>query len=400
MSRSQPELKLAPANHPPGPLYCQGQHSAADTKRPVVRIGFKLIIAILISILIAEGLLRLTVAGTDLAFQHDFVDDPHLPFKPVPESAATDPLSSEFQHVYEHNSLGLRDEEHETEKKAGVFRVLAIGDGFTYGQGAPFDSTYPALLERKLNSRQNAKTQVEIIKAGVPRYYPEPERILLEHYGLRFSPDLILAAFTPNDILDTHIGTDAVTIEAPPAYLLKREVKLLGQAGDFLYRKVASFRILWQHFVSQGLWKAFRHPPERGLLNNPDALLRAWTKIEAEFGEMAKLARRHQAQIVFIHIPGKGPWSKDAAFAAKRLSEWCRANTFRFIDTLPALEEASRSKPTHWPQNGHCTPAGYKAIADAVFANLIDWQLVPEANAPPRPVPSRRMTKRSGGKKR
>ncbi len=45
---------------------------------------------------------------------------------------------------------------------------------------------------------------MEIIKAGIPRFFPRPERLLLEHEGHTFQPDLILVGFVPNDVMDTY----------------------------------------------------------------------------------------------------------------------------------------------------------------------------------------------------
>ena len=41
------------------------------------------------------------------------------------------------------------------------------------------------------------------------RYWPEPEALMLEHYGLRYSPDLVIVGVLPNDFVDTRVGPQA-----------------------------------------------------------------------------------------------------------------------------------------------------------------------------------------------
>ena len=49
--------------------------------------------------------------------------------------------------TYRINSLGLRGPETTRSKPAGVFRVLALGDSFTFGAGVRAEHAWPAVLE-------------------------------------------------------------------------------------------------------------------------------------------------------------------------------------------------------------------------------------------------------------
>src|ERR1041385_5795637 len=48
----------------------------------------------------------------------------------------------EFNYVYKTNSLGIREREFPKEKDDSVTRIITIGDSFTDGVGAPYDSSY------------------------------------------------------------------------------------------------------------------------------------------------------------------------------------------------------------------------------------------------------------------
>ena len=150
-----------------------------------------------------ELLVRLLNLAPPLPKQYgNFVNDTYLPYKPRPSSTISG-RTDEFDFEYKHNSLGFRDVEHTLAKPEGVFYILGLGDSFTYGVGISFEESYLFRLEKMLNERQGEHPKIEIIKAGIPRFFPEAERLVLQHYGIKFNPDLILIGFLVNDVMDT-----------------------------------------------------------------------------------------------------------------------------------------------------------------------------------------------------
>jgi hypothetical protein len=83
-----------------------------------------------------------------------------------PENAIDSYHQPEFDYEIRTNSLGFRDIEHPLGKAAGELRILAIGDSFTEGQGAPFDQTWLSVLGRNLN-RPETTHQYTVMAAGV-----------------------------------------------------------------------------------------------------------------------------------------------------------------------------------------------------------------------------------------
>ena len=197
-----------------------------------------ILISLGIGLLIAEMILRVFHLAPPLVTQYgNNVPDPYLPYKPKPMSVSSGRSSTdEFDYEYRHNSFGFRDIEHSLGKDNDTFRIIGLGDSFTYGAGVGFEETYLYQLEKMLNDRQGNRPRIEIIKAGIPRYFPEPERILLEKYGMNYSPDLILVGFLPNDVIDTYLGIDAVVVHKS-GYLTTRESKEIGKFGMLLYIK-------------------------------------------------------------------------------------------------------------------------------------------------------------------
>jgi len=339
--------------------------------RPLIRGIYFIAAAILIIAVVEGGVRFLRLAPPLLAEYTAYADDPWLPHKPRPMSRITGRnATDEFFYDYRHNSIGFRDVEHQREKPAGVFRILGLGDSFTYGAGAAFEETYLYQLEKKLNNRPGARPRIEIIKAGIPRFWPEPERLLLQLYGLRYSPDLIMVAFLANDVLDTFEGIHALRVTKDGA-LRTGEAEQLGDFGAWLYIHSHAARIVLKILKT-------RQAPRPDEVNRPDGYHeKDWRQVEKEYEKMIALARQIKANIVFIHIPQMAPPDDRAAYPARRLSVWCEKRNVLFIDVMPAMKEAARTRKIYYPKDGHCTPEGYAVIAEAINAELINKRIVP-----------------------
>ena len=64
------------------------------------------------------------------------------------------------------NSLGFRGHEIERKKSKDRFRIVVIGDSFTFGLGVGDFLTYSAQLEKILNVAD--KNQFKVLNLGVP----------------------------------------------------------------------------------------------------------------------------------------------------------------------------------------------------------------------------------------
>lgn len=104
--------------------------------------------------------------------------------------------TSEFNFTAHISPQGLRNEEVSVSKPKGAFRILALGDSFTFGWGVDLKDSWPKVLQELL-SGQN----VEIINAGVYGANPDMYSGICKIYKDQFKPDLIIAGLYSTDDL-------------------------------------------------------------------------------------------------------------------------------------------------------------------------------------------------------
>lgn len=96
------------------------------------------------------------------------------------------------------SSLEPRDFYYSPHKAPGVFRIVVVGDSFTYGGKGQFDDAFSKRLERMLNLN-NKQPKVEVLNWGVPGYSTAQEAWLVKRALSEYEPDLILLEVTLND---------------------------------------------------------------------------------------------------------------------------------------------------------------------------------------------------------
>ena len=96
--------------------------------------------------------------------------------------------TNEFAYTAHINALGLRDREIPP-KKPDTFRIIAIGDSYTYGWGVEIEDTWLRRLEAQLRA---AGHRVETINLGKPGTGPPDYAQLAEKAIPLLRPDLVI----------------------------------------------------------------------------------------------------------------------------------------------------------------------------------------------------------------
>jgi len=190
------------------------------------------VVSLMATLLVLEACLRVAFAlrGADIrryqpSFVHArggstrfdrnrFTSSPFLPYAPRPyDSRKLYIYRERIEHVLEvdvvNNSLGFRTPERSFEKAPNIKRIITLG-GSTTWEGPANDATWPALLEKKLNSHyQNSRYRIEVINLSVDMASSPMSLINLAFTGLEYHPDLVINCDGVNDSL--FIGFDGQT---------------------------------------------------------------------------------------------------------------------------------------------------------------------------------------------
>lgn len=346
------------------------------------RLGFYVILiftSFITGIVILEIAVRMLAIAPRVDNQYSgFVSDDILTYRPKPNSTISGrSASDEFTYQYRHNSYGFRDIEYDTiNRNDKKFIILGLGDSFTYGVGAKFEETYLYLLEQKLNSRKQNDPIIQIIKAGIPRYFPEMQRILFEKFAPVFKPDLVIVGFLPNDIIDTYYGIDNFIVEWKSGYLITKEAQKFGSIGLYLYRNSHLFRIIIQFYIQALKSDNVIVKTDEIYIDN-GYYEKEWQAIEKEYKKIIQIADGLGAKTLIVHIPQRINWNERHFYISSRFEKFVSRNGAHFVDTLPGIISASKNKTLYYKKDGHCTPEGYKIIAYTIYDYLILNKLVP-----------------------
>jgi hypothetical protein len=123
-----------------------------------------------------------------------FAFNPVLGEIPVPNQEGRQVHPGNFDFTYSNNSLGFRGSREYGPKKPGEFRLLLLGDSFTYGLGVNDHQTYGYHLQQSLRRHH---LNAVVINAGNPGHGTEYALKLFQTVGAGLRPDVTVLGFFP-----------------------------------------------------------------------------------------------------------------------------------------------------------------------------------------------------------
>jgi len=196
------------------------------------------------------------------------------------------------------NSLGFRDREIPP-KSPGRYRIVVVGDSFTYGQGVAEEERFSNLVEQFLGQKY------EVFNFG-RRGNNMPEHLQVLEQALTVSPDFVLLQLYIND-------WETRNMRRPSSFpLLPESIEGELVEKSLLYDLINGQWARFQQVL--GLSESYEHYMERSLRdpNSPDSQL-AFGQLR-EFFERARAAGVPAGAVFFPAIDALGPNGKAYPF--------------------------------------------------------------------------------------
>lgn len=238
--------------------------------------------------------------------------------------------------IYTINNDGLNERLDYSEiKERNVFRIITLGDSYTYGMYVDTKNNWTEVLEDKLNDL-NCNKKIEIINLGVGGYdiSYEVERYKLR--GKKYAPDLIIWF-----LIDQYRITELINemTKKNNNKWIKKGVNINSYEPWILARQE-----VLETYGEEGI--------NRYQLN-----------------ALRKINSMYKGKILFL-VQKTESWTKPFPYMYEFKNE--RANT-EIYETV----NVNTNPRYHFPTDSHPNIEGYKAIAEDVFNYLTKNNLIP-----------------------
>jgi lysophospholipase L1-like esterase len=299
---------------------------------------------------------------TRLAIQPIYERDAELFWRLRPHANSDqNPESRDTQAV---NALGFRDDEFALEKMPGEFRIIALGDSCTFGDGVANWETYANVLEDLLLAA-DPERPVQVINAGVPGYTSYQVHTYLAEKLLAYQPDLVVVYVGFNDNVPAMHGvTDS------------RRGVIDGRA--FWLQNVFG-RLRTYQLLKYGLlqFKQRLLPNRNPDADNPEGVDHTFRVPDNEFvnhlAAIERLGERRGFKMVLVTLPHQFAKEPDRNKFIRLAAEQAK---IPLVDLFPLMKEyQAHGESMFGPDGGHPNTLGHQRIAELIFAKLKEMGL-------------------------
>ena len=239
------------------------------------------------------------------------------------------------------NSHGFRGQEYTVQKSPGSFRILGLGDSFTFGWGLNQEETYLTVFEKRLNHRYGRT--IEVLNFGLPGGCTTSQVELFRTNVIRFSPDLILLAFNNKDDNDLEVETR-----------IRNELREEGT--DYIVPEGGMER------VEAGAYLMRRYMATVDFDEN-------WTKnVEGPLGELTRYVSEKGIDLVIFSLSSE-------ARKNDRLRDFCGSSEQCFFLKTSLYLEGNKQYHLH-PLDDHPNAEANRLMAEELFAFFVEKNLI------------------------
>jgi lysophospholipase L1-like esterase len=331
------------------------------------------VLVVAVFFLLLEGALRLSGRIPTQALRSpDLETLDRIPGLFEPGQQFVDRIRPDLPYPVRINTLGFRGREVAAAKAAGVWRVICVGDSYTFGHHVTDEEAFPAVLDRLLSGMGHA----EAINAGANGFTIVDEARFLRSKGMKLAPDAVVLVFSQNDIAD--LARPQPMIEAMRSHARLKSRPVVGPVLRGLQRTA-----LFNGMQRAAAWMRVRRlRADAGARRGDEAEL--WDRYREALAGVAATAGTTPVLLV------AWPSAEQAAagIVPPSHAELARAAgeaNVAFLDLSDAMAGVIREggSPYLVPLDGHPSATGHRAAAGAIARRLADlgWLPAPVAAA-------------------
>lgn len=255
--------------------------------------------------------------------------------------------------AYEINQNGFRGPERPIARGPNTFRVLCLGDSFTFGEGVRYSDTYVAQLERLIAPCFPGRS-VEVINAGAQAYSTVQEGVLYFMRGQQLQPNVLILGFVLNDAMSMQ-----QTVEGGDAQSRSHQVSALARLSR-------TWEIVERYRATAAQQQKFFTDIRLSFESE------AWDHCKVVLANIAQSARMDKCRFIVVIFPVFFGLDGDYPFTDlhKKVAEACAEVGAESLDLLDVFR--GRRAEDFWvhPLDQHPNEIAHRIIAEQIAARI------------------------------
>lgn len=254
----------------------------------------------------------------------------------------------DFKIPVKYNAIGLRGNLPDLIKDSSEKRIVVLGDSFAEGFGADKDSTFPALLQHKLNSIQGNTTVINGGKCGSNPYF---ETRLYKNVLEKWNPDLVIMEVNVCDIAEFEIATNQDVMPLKEYFLAISHIYRILDNGLFIRNMI------------------LKDAPEK-IAQKRSAEIIKMIKFLKDF-ELSLAEKNTKFLVVYLPLLPEMNTTRFRLAISHELKDSLQNSQLSFLDLTPKYKNVIKDSSDviykyYYYNDHHHTPSGYNLMAVSV----------------------------------
>ncbi len=289
-----------------------------------------------------------------------------------------------YKKYYHYNKWGFRDKERELANISNNYRILVLGDSFTFGAGVKYiKDLYPAVLEEKLSTNvSDSCNGIEVINTGLKGLSTEQEYHYLKEKGILFNPDFLILGYVLNDAETQTTRKKTATNDRFNHLLPYPYGKLLNAYSFLYYLGEPRLRSLMNKMMSALLdseAKPKTFDDYTGDIYSDDKFI-AYRNLFDEFMEYSRSKELKMVVVLFPYMGSVRNHGNKSPPIISKIKEMVLENNMEFIDLLSPLRNSKIEHLTVSKTDGHPSKEVHHLAAGEIYKRLLTKNLIPCLN--------------------